>query len=284
MSIDRDTAVGVRWPEQEFQWTSVDVRSYHRAVGRTDDRDTVLPTFAMTAPGMFGVASPEFYGPRPPEISFPGIRLNLASLLHRQQEIVVHRPIPSQGVSRSGGHVVDVEDQVTAEILVQRATLVDADGAPLITGTSRIHVRGEGDFRGAHVSSIVVPVPDREPVAVVDTPTAADHAIRYQQYVYGSSMRDNVHTDPAFARAAGFPEPILQGVCTYGMVCAALVETLLAGDASRVRRYSARFLGIGFPGQALRTRMWTDRNDCVFVTSVPERNDTPVLSGMLETD
>jgi acyl dehydratase len=97
-------------------------------------------------------------------------------------------------------------------------------------------------------------------------------------------MRHNVHTDPAFARAAGFPGPILQGVCTYGMVCAALVETLLAYNANRVRRYSARFRGIVFSGEALRTRMWADRNDCVFVTSVPKRNDTPVLSGILEVD
>jgi acyl dehydratase len=284
MSIDRDAAVGVRWPEQEFQWSTDDVRGYHHAVGRVDDRDTVLPTFAMTAPGMFGVASPEFYGPRPPEISFPGIRLNLASLLHGEQEIVVHRPIPPQGVSRSGGRVVDVEDRITAAILVQHAKLVDADGFPLITGISRIHVRGEGDFGGARVSAMPTLVPDREPIAMADTPTTADHAIRYQQYLYGSSMHNNVHTDPGFARAAGYPGPILQGVCTYGMACAALVETLLTGDASRVRRYSARFLGVAFPGDALCTRMWEDRNHYVFVTSVPERNDTTVLSGIMEVD
>jgi acyl dehydratase len=284
MSIDRDTAVGVRWPEQEFRWSAADVRGYHRAVGRIDERGTVLPTFAMTAPGMFGVASPEFCGPRPPEISFPGIRLNLARLLHQEQEIVVHRPIPAEGVSRSGGQVVDVEDRVTATILVQHAMLVDPDGARLVTGISRIHVRGEGGFRKAHSSPRPTLVPDGGPAAVVDTPTTADHAIRYQRYVYGSSMRDNVHSDPAFARAAGFPAPILQGVCTYGIVCAVLVETLLAGDASRVRRYSARFLGVVFPAETLRTRMWADRHDCVFVTSVPDRNDAPVLSGVLEMD
>jgi acyl dehydratase len=284
MSIARDIAVGVRWPEQEFQWSTVDVRGYHRAVGRTDDHDSVLPTFAMTAPGMFGVASPEFYSPQPPEISFPGIRLHLASLLHGQQEIVVHRPIPLQGASRSGGQVVDVEDRATAAILVQRATLVDTEGAPLITGISRIHVRGERDVGKARGALMPTSIPDREPIAVADTPTTADHAIRYQQYIYGSSMRDNVHTDPAFARAAGFPGPILQGVCIYGMVCASLVETLLTGDASRVRRYSARFRGVVFPGEALRTRVWKGRSDCVFVTSVPERDDATVLSGTLEID
>jgi acyl dehydratase len=282
MPIDRDTAVGVRWPDQEFRWSSVDVRGYHRTIGWIDDRGAVLPTFAMTAPGMFGVASPEFYSSRPPEISFPGIQLNLASLLHREQEVAVHGPIPRRGALRSSGQVVDVEDRVSGAILVQRAALVDADGVRLITGTSRIRVRGERDPGKAHRSAMPTSGPDREPSAVVDTQTTADHAIRYQHYVYGSSMRDNVHTDPAFARAAGFPGPILQGVCTYGLVCAALVDAVLAGDTGRMRRYSARFLGTVFPGEALRTRMWVDRNNCVFATSVPERNNAPVLSGMLE--
>lgn len=287
MPIRRDVAVGVRWPEQDFHWSPDDVRGYHRVVGWLGDGEDVLPTFAMTAPGMFGVASPEFYRPRPPEVLFPGIRLNLASLLHRDQEIVVQRALPPRGALRSGGQVVDVEDRGAAAVLVQRSTLVDADGIAFVTGVSRIHVRGEGNFGSAYRSpdcATAALIPDREPVAVVDTPTLVHQAIRYQQHLYGSSMRDNVHTDAAFARASGFPRPILQGVCTYGMVCAALVHTLLADDASRVRRYSARFLGVVFPGETLRTRVWAEQHAHVFATSVPERIEAPVLYGDLETE
>ncbi|OMC10567.1 MaoC/PaaZ C-terminal domain-containing protein [Mycobacterium sp. SP-6446] len=287
MSICRDAAVGVRWPEQDFHWSPDDVREYHRAVGWIDDRDNVLPTFAMTAPGMFGVVSPEFYRPRPPEVSFPGIRLNLASLLHRDQEIVVQRPLPPGGALRSAGQVVDVEDQVTAAVLVQRSTLVDTRGVPFVTGVSRIHARGDGGFDGAHDSRDSVMsglVPEGRPIAVASTKTLAHQAIRYQRHVHGSAMRDNVHTDAAFARASGFPRPILQGVCTYGMVCAALVQTLLANNANQVSRYRARFLGVVFPGETLNTRVWESPQGYVFATSVPERKGTPVLHGILVTD
>lgn len=282
MLIDRDTAIGLRWPEQEFQWSPVDVSGYHHAVCRFNAGAAVLPTFAMTAPGVFGVASPDFLRPQRPEICFPGIQLNRGDLLHEEQEIVVHRPIPPQGVSQSCGQVVDVEDHGPVAVLVQRALLVDTDGAPLITATSRIHAQAEGSSGGSHAVPATHSVPDCEPSAVADTQTLASQAIEYHKYIHGSKMTNNVHTDPAFARAAGFPGTILQGVCTYGIVCGALVEMLLANDPSRVRSYSARFLHVVFPGDLLRTRMWADEQQCVFVTSVPERRDTPVLSGTLE--
>ncbi|WP_205873316.1 MaoC/PaaZ C-terminal domain-containing protein [Mycobacterium camsae] len=283
MLIDRDTAIGLRWPQQRFQWSPTDVSGYHRAVCRFDAGDAVLPTFAMTAPGVFGVASPDFLRPQPPEICFPGIQLNRGNLLHEEQEVVVHRPIPAQGRSQSCGEVVDIEDRAGAAVLVQRAVLVDSNGAPLISATSRIHARVEGTPVGANAYA-AHPVPPCEPTAVADIQTVSDQAIEYHKYIHGSRMTNNVHTDRAFAEAAGFPRTILQGVCTYGIVCGALVRTLLADDPTRVHRYSARFLRVVFPGDLLRTRMWADGSRCVFVTSVPERGDVPVLSGTLDTE
>lgn len=280
MFIDRDSAIGLRWPQQEFQWSPADVSGYHRAVCRFGG-EAVLPTFAMTAPGVFGVASPDFLRPQRPEICFPGIRMNRGDLLHEEQEVVVHRPLPTHAQSQSCGQVVDVEDHPGAAVLVQRAVIVDTHGEPLVTATSRIHAWVDGASRAAHVTATHA-APDCEPTAVTDTRTLASQAIDYHKYIHGSKMTDNVHTDPAFAEAAGFPRTILQGVCTYGIVCATVVKTLLADDPTRVRRYSARFLHVVFPGDLLRTRMWADGRQCIFVTSVPERSDIPVLSGILQ--
>ncbi|MEU7768674.1 MaoC/PaaZ C-terminal domain-containing protein [Nocardia sp. NPDC049190] len=267
-------------PEQDFHWADSDVHRYHRAVGWNHELDIALPTFAMTAPGMFGVASPEFYRPEPPEVRFPGVRLNLATLLHREQDIVVHRRIPVAGRASSRSEIVEVEDLGTAAVLVQHTTLADPDGHPLITGVSRIHARGEGGC-GGPPGAATAPTPDRRPDTCSDLPTTPQQALRYQRCGRGNSMRNNVHTDPAFAEAAGFPMPILQGACTYAMVCATVLETLAQADPGRVRRYSARFLGVVFPGETLRTRMWADDSACRFVTSVLERAEKPVLSGTL---
>ena len=46
--------------------------------------------------------------------------------------------------------------------------------------------------------------------------------------------RNPLHSDPDFAAAAGFPAPILHGLCSYGMSCKAMVDALLDGDATGV--------------------------------------------------
>ncbi|WP_433713392.1 MaoC/PaaZ C-terminal domain-containing protein [Nocardia sp. CA-084685] len=283
MPIDVQAAVGLAIPEQEFHWSEQNMREYRRAVGQEPRQTGVLPTFAMTAPGAFGVASPDFYLPGPPEIRFPGIRLNLATLLHLEQELVVPTPLPRTGFARCRGEVVGIEEHGTAAVLVQRTTMIAADGTTLMSGISRIHARGEGGNGTDNRRTAAATTPTRGPDAETRTPTSTAQAVWYQACIRGGSLHDNVHTDAAFARAAGFPGPILQGVCTYGMVCAALVDAVADSDAGRVRRYAARFRGVVFPGESLRTRIWSTDDEYVFVTTVPEREDKPVLSGALRT-
>jgi len=65
-----------------------------------------------------------------------------------------------------------------------------------------------------------------------------------------------LHSDPEFAAAAGFPRPILHGLCTYGITCKAMVDACLGSDVSRVRSYGARFAGVVYPGEMLLARIW----------------------------
>ncbi|MEV5647196.1 MaoC/PaaZ C-terminal domain-containing protein [Nocardia sp. NPDC052254] len=281
MPIDRRTVIGVTVPTQEFRWGEREVLSYRRAVGQRGEQTGVLPTFAMTAPVAFGVATPDFYHREPPEIRFPGIALRLSTLLHLEQELEVRAPLPDAGFASCRAEVVGVEERRDAAVLVQRTSLTGADGQVLVSGLSRIHARGEGVAGGAPSRSSAVPTPEREPDLDIRTPTHPDQALRYQGCVRGAALHDNVHTDAEFARAAGFPGPILQGVCTYGVVCTALVDAVLDADVSRVHRYTARFRGIVFPGESLRTRIWSEGDGYLFDTSVPERGDRSVLSGAL---
>ena len=63
-------------------------------------------------------------------------------------------------------------------------------------------------------------------------------------------------TDPDFAAAAGFPRPILHGLCTYGVAGRALVAELCDGDATRIVAIAARFSSPVFPGETLTTSIW----------------------------
>ena len=71
--------------------------------------------------------------------------------------------------------------------------------------------------------------------------------------------RNPLHSDPEFAAAAGFPRPILHGLCTYGIACKAIVDAFLDSDVSRVHSYGARFTGVVYPGEMLRARIWQER-------------------------
>ena len=71
--------------------------------------------------------------------------------------------------------------------------------------------------------------------------------------------RNPLHADPAFAKAAGFPAPILHGLCSYGIVLRTVTDELFGGDAGKVRGFNARFAGVVFPGETIRVRGWHDR-------------------------
>ncbi len=92
--------------------------------------------------------------------------------------------------------------------------------------------------------------------------------------------RNPLHSDPDFAAAAGFPRPILHGLCTYGMTCKAMVDALLDGDTTRVGSYGARFAGVVFPGETLTASVWKAGDGFTAVVTAPERDNAVALAGV----
>ena len=92
--------------------------------------------------------------------------------------------------------------------------------------------------------------------------------------------RNPLHSDPEFASAAGFPRPILHGLCTYGMTCKAITDALLDGDAGAVAAYGARFSGVAFPGETLKVGIWKENGRFVASVVAPSRDNAVVLSGV----
>jgi len=276
--IDPALAVGATLPETEISWTSSDVLLYHLALGAggspTDARELryayeqdlqVLATFAVVATSL-GVTEA-------PRVSYPGIEIDLARVLHGSQRVDVHRALPVEGAATAVQRVVNVYDKGSAAVVVTETVVTDSDGAPLWTNTSSIFARGEGGFGGDRGPSGKHELPDREPDATIITSTLPQQALWYR--LLGD--RNPLHADPAFAAAAGFPAPILHGLATYGIVCKALTDTLLDGDASRVRGFGVRFAGVVYPGETLRTQAWSEGNRYLVSTTVVER-DAPALA------
>ncbi|MFD6453934.1 MaoC/PaaZ C-terminal domain-containing protein [Nocardia sp. NPDC060220] len=279
MPIDLATALGATLPAREFSWTPTDVQLYHLGLGAgarptdpaelayLDDRaPQVLPTFATVAPTLGET--------EPPRVSFPGIEIDLAKVVHGHQEVVAHKPIPAAGKALWAGRIVEIWDKGANAVIVQEHTITGSDGEPLWTARSSIFARGEGGFGGERGPSARVELPERAPDAELLTPTLPQQALLYRL----SGDRNPLHSDPEFARGAGFPAPILHGLCTYGTVCKAITDALLDSDAGRVGGFRAKFAGVLYPGETLRTKVWREGDQLIAVVTVVERDDAPVLS------
>jgi acyl dehydratase len=119
-------------------------------------------------------------------------------------------------------------------------------------------------------------VPDREPDLELDVPTLPQQALLYRL----CGDRNPLHSNPEFASAAGFPKPILHGLCTYGMACKALVDAVFGGEATALGSYGARFAGVVFPGETLRVSAWKNGDRFVAEVVAPSRDNAAVLSGV----
>jgi acyl dehydratase len=218
----------------------------------------VFPTFAVIVG--WGAGSP---------MSKIGT-FNPALLVHGQQAITLHRPLPVDGSASLQSRVVAMYDKGKAAVVVVETVANDlADGAPLFTTVSSAFIRGEGGWGGDRGPSGPQNVPpDRAPDHQVTYQTSPDQALIYRL----SGDRNPLHSDPSFAAMGGFDRPILHGLCTYGFTGRALLHTLCGSDASRFQHIEARFASPVLPGDTLTISMWeTGADTAAFTTSVGDR-------------
>ncbi|MFE1339683.1 MaoC/PaaZ C-terminal domain-containing protein [Streptomyces sp. NPDC058733] len=279
MPIDAAQALAAAPRTGAVSWSAKDVQLYHLGIGAgrpaTDPRELrytlesrlhVLPSFATVA----GAGAPGVIG----GLSMPGVEVDLARVLHGAQTLTVHRPIPVEGTATATSRIAAVYDKGKAAVLVLRTDVADADG-PLWTDDATIYVRGEGGFGGDRgPSARPGEAPAGPPDRVVERTVREDQALLYRL----SGDLNPLHADPEFARRAGFERPVLHGLCTYGMTLKAVVDTLLGGEVTRVRSYTARFAGVVYPGETLRMRMWRGDGRVRVAVSAADRDDAPVLT------
>ncbi len=241
MPINLD-AVGQSSAPREQSWTSTDCLLYALGVGAGQLDPTgfelefttentagvpqrVLPTFAVT----IGLTLPlDALGSFDP-----------AMLVHGEQSITLYGELPASGTVRTTGTITAIYDKGSGAVVEIEATAHDAaTGVVRCTTGMSLFIRGEGGFGGDRgPSGGGTPRPDREPDHVVTYPTRADQPLLYRL----SGDRNPLHSDPGFARLAGFDRPILHGLCTYGITGRALLHTLCGSDPARFTSVRGRF-------------------------------------------
>ncbi|OBG36993.1 MaoC/PaaZ C-terminal domain-containing protein [Mycolicibacter heraklionensis] len=266
MALD-PTAIGATADPMPFAWTDRDTMLYALGVGAgtadlafttENSHDTpqqVLPTYAVIC--CMGFAAVGKIG-----------TFNPALLLHGSQEVRLFAPLPPAGSLQVVAEVADIQDKGEGKnaVVMLRARGTDSKTSELVVETlTTLVIRKAGGFGGEPGQRAAAPqIPDTEPDSRVAYATREDQALLYRL----SGDRNPLHSDPWFATTlAGFPKPILHGLCTYGFAGRALVAEQGGGDASRVSAISARFTDPVFPGETLTTSIWrTEPGKAVFRT------------------
>jgi acyl dehydratase len=263
-------AVGSKSDPVEASWTSKDALLYAVGIGAGEHElafttentsgvdQQVFPTFPVVIGWGRGSAMRDIG------------TFNPALLVHGQQAVTLHRPIPVEGTVTITSELVGMYDKGKAAVIVTE-TQAAMDGRPLYTNTSSAFIRGEGGWGGDRGPSGPKNVPpDRAPDHQVTYRTSRDQAFVYRL----SGDRNPLHTDPAFAAIGGFDRPILHGLCSYGFTGRALLHAICAGDPARFGHIEARFAAPVLPGDSLTISMWSgDDGETLFSTSAVDPDD-----------
>jgi acyl dehydratase len=280
-AIDPARALGAELSAPEHSWTDRDVMLYHLAVGAGSDpldaqelsltyeRDLrVLPTFGVIAGSI----------PLEAVLAVDGLDFDPRMLLHGEQELEVHAPLPVAATVHTRGSIAGIYDKGRDAVIVVESTTSDADDRPLVTNRYTLFLRGAGGFGGESSHPPAPDAPDREADLVVQAPTLPQQALLYRL----CGDRNPLHVDPQVAQAAGFERPILHGLCTYGVVLRSVVGAALDGDVDVLRSYRARFSGVVFPGETIVTEVWCEASTLHLRASTVERGGPVLTSATIE--
>ncbi len=210
-------------------------------------------------------------------LAHPDTGVDYVKVVHGEQGIVLHKPLPVEGELIGKSRVTGIIDKGEGKgaLLYSDRDVIDAKTGDLIaTTTSTTFMRGNGGIGGPGCPAKPVhAIPERAPDAVVSLTTRPEQAVFYRL----SGDYNPLHIDPGVAAKAGFPRPILHGLCTYGVVCHALVKALGGYDPARMKAMDGRFSSPVFPGETIVTEVW--KAEGAFRAKVAERDIVVVNNG-----
>jgi acyl dehydratase len=204
---------------------------------------------------------------------------DFATVVHGGQSLRVHRPIPPSGELVTTATLRGMYDmKKLAQVVVDTESRLQG-GELLFETTWSIIYRGAGGFSGPRPPKAEsVELPEDKPVDLhLELATRPEQALLYRL----SGDLNPLHADPAFAAKAGFTQgPILHGLCTYGFVARAIVQTACGGDATKLRRLDGQFRRPVWPGDTIVVDGWRlDAGVVAARVGVKERPE-PVMTGV----
>lgn len=283
MAIDYEKLLNWPVPEIVHTFTTRDTMLYALGVGLGYDpldkkqlRYVYEPNLAAMPSMVVIMGYPGFW------IKNPEIGIDWRRVVHGEQSIRIHEPLPVEGTvvgKTKIDAVIDKGADKGAIVYANREISDRETGKLLATVSMSTFCRGDGGFGGAagptpkpHV------LPERAPDFSCDLATMPQTALLYRL----NGDYNPLHADPDVAKAAGFDRPILHGLCTFGIVTHALLRSCCDYDPHAVRAMDVRFSAPVLPGETIRTEIWREGNDVSFRARVVERDVIVLNNGHAE--
>jgi acyl dehydratase len=280
MAIEYPAILDLKRSGMEFSWTDRETMLYAIGIGMgADPMDgNELPfVYEGNLKAVPTLASVVAWGAQPGSMN-----INFMMVVDGERTITFHKPMPGAANIVAESRVVGAWDKGAgkgAVISTETVLREKASGDRLATLLGSLFARGDGGFGGPSEGQPAPhQVPSRAPDRSVDIPTNPNQALIYRL----SGDRNPLHADPAFAKMAGFPRPILHGMCTYGVTCRAVLQTYAEYDPTRFKSHGARFSAPVFPGETITVDLWKDANVISFEARVKSRNVTVIKNGKTE--
>jgi len=198
--------------------------------------------------------------------------INYLMVVDGERRLTVHKTLTTSGEVLIDQRVLGVFDKGKDKgaVLVTESVARDkASGEKLYTLVGSTFARGDGGFGGPKDGAPEPhAIPTRAPDLVHEADTRPDQAFIYAL----SGDRNPLHRDPNVAKMAGFPRPILHGLCSYGTACRSVLSTVAKYDPAKIVGFDVRFSSPVFPGETIVTEMWVDGSVVSFRSKLKERD------------
>jgi len=281
MPIKYEELMALKNLGQRYSYTDREVMLYAYGIGMgadpMDERELLFVNEAAATPRSLKVvptfASVAAWGAGPGEMN-----LNRVMVVDGERDITFYKPLPTAAHITADSSVLAVYDKGKDKgaIIRHQTILKDAAGEKLATLVASRFARGDGGFGGPSEGQPEPhQVPRRAPDKTVDISTRPDQALVYRL----CGDRNPLHSDPEFARKAGFPRPILHGMCTYGITCRGVLQTYADYDPTAFKEHVVRFSSPVFPGETVTMAMWKDGQVISFEAKVKARDATVIRNG-----
>ena len=282
MPIKYDELMALKNLGQKYAYGDREVMLYAYGIGMgadpMDEKELAFVNEAVATPRALKVvptfASVAAWGAGPGEMN-----LNRVMVVDGERDITFHKPLATAAHITADSTVLDVFDKGKDKgaVIRHKTVLRNEKGEKLATLVASRFARGDGGFGGPSEGQ---PEPHKVPSPRAGQDRSISPRARTRRWSIGSAATAiRCTSDPEFAKRAGFPKPILHGMCTYGITCRGILQTYADYDPSAFRQHVARFSSPVYPGETVTMDLWKDGNVISFEAKVKARNVAVIKSG-----